>query len=100
MTFFFFFFGLFVFIVGYHAKACPYFFGTSNRAMEEEVSKKVDEYINKLLESAEICEDEGVIYTLSYATIRLFIKQKNHPFFHYCCYFVHRTNLHVISGQH
>ncbi|KAH7519712.1 hypothetical protein FEM48_Zijuj08G0066400 [Ziziphus jujuba var. spinosa] len=46
--------------LGYHAKACPYFFGTSNRAMEEEVSKKVDEYINKLLESAEICEDEGV----------------------------------------
>ncbi|KAF3440132.1 hypothetical protein FNV43_RR18410 [Rhamnella rubrinervis] len=46
--------------LGYPAKACPDFFGTSNRAMEEEVSKKVDMYIQMLLQTAERCENEGV----------------------------------------
>lgn len=46
--------------MGYPAKACPDFFGTSNRAMEEEVSKKVDMYIQMLLQTAERCENEGV----------------------------------------
>lgn len=48
--------------VGYQAKACPDAFGTSIRAMEEEVLKKVDTFANMLLSSAEECEDEGVIY--------------------------------------
>lgn len=58
-----FFFSVFFFLVykvGYPAKALPDFFGTSNRAMEEEVSKKVDQYIQMLLQTAERCEHEGV----------------------------------------
>lgn len=40
--------------MGYQTKACPdSFAGTSYRAMEEEVSKKVDVYVNMLLQSAE-----------------------------------------------
>ncbi|KAJ4700839.1 Inactive protein kinase [Melia azedarach] len=46
--------------MGYQAKACPDAFGTSIRAMEEEVLKKVDTFANMLLSSAEECEDEGV----------------------------------------
>ncbi|XWS23645.1 hypothetical protein CRYUN_Cryun28dG0032700 [Craigia yunnanensis] len=46
--------------MGYQSKACPEFFGTSVRAMEEEISKKVDTYVNILHQSAEDCEDQGV----------------------------------------
>lgn len=54
----------FVGTVGFHSKPSPEFFGTSIRAVEEEVTKKVDVYVNMLLQSAEKCEDEGVIYSL------------------------------------
>ncbi|KAL6211196.1 hypothetical protein ACLB2K_016423 [Fragaria x ananassa] len=46
--------------MGYQAKPYPEFFGTSFRAVEEEVTKKVDMYVNMLLESAVKCEDYGV----------------------------------------
>ncbi|MBA0566205.1 hypothetical protein Golob_011046, partial [Gossypium lobatum] len=46
--------------VGYQSKACPESFGTSIRAMKEEISKKVDAYVNMLQQSAEDCEDQGV----------------------------------------
>ncbi|CAK9313541.1 unnamed protein product [Citrullus colocynthis] len=47
--------------MGYQLKACPdSFFGTSLRAMEEEVSKKADAYISMLQRSAESCEEGGV----------------------------------------
>ncbi|XVE95589.1 hypothetical protein REPUB_Repub02eG0111800 [Reevesia pubescens] len=46
--------------MGYQSKPCPEFFGTSIRAMEEEISKKVDSYVNMLQPSAEDCEDQGV----------------------------------------
>ncbi|TYH18261.1 hypothetical protein ES288_A05G256200v1 [Gossypium darwinii] len=46
--------------MGYQSKACPESFGTSIRAMEEEISKKVDAYVNMLQQSAEDCEDQGV----------------------------------------
>ncbi|XP_062023779.1 probable serine/threonine-protein kinase PBL3 [Rosa rugosa] len=46
--------------MGYNAKPYPEFFGTSFRAVEEEVTKKVDMYVNMLLESAEKCEEHGV----------------------------------------
>ncbi|XP_059631686.1 probable serine/threonine-protein kinase PBL5 [Cornus florida] len=36
------------------------FIGANMRAMEEEVSKRVDAYVTMLLQSAEDCEDEGV----------------------------------------
>ena len=39
--------------------------GTSIRAMEEEVSKKIDLYVNMLQESAGRCEDQGVIYSVN-----------------------------------
>lgn len=53
-------------IVGYQLKACPdSFFGTSLRAMEEEVSKKADAYISMLQRSAESCEEGGVMLPLS-----------------------------------
>lgn len=55
----------FVGTVGYQAKPYPEFFGTSFRAVEEEVTKKVDMYVNMLLESAVKCEDYGVIYSPS-----------------------------------
>ncbi|MBA0787702.1 hypothetical protein Gotri_026140 [Gossypium trilobum] len=46
--------------MGYQSKACPESFGTSIRAMKEEISKKVDAYVNMLQQSAEDCEDQGV----------------------------------------
>ncbi|XP_022765893.1 cold-responsive protein kinase 1-like [Durio zibethinus] len=46
--------------LGYQSKPCPEFFGTSIRAMEEEISKKVDAYVNMLQSSADDCEDQGV----------------------------------------
>ncbi|BBH08757.1 Protein kinase protein with adenine nucleotide alpha hydrolases-like domain [Prunus dulcis] len=46
---------------GISFKTIPEFFGTSIRAVEEEVTKKVDMYVNMLLQSAEKCEDQGVI---------------------------------------
>ncbi|XP_031742726.1 uncharacterized protein LOC116404465 [Cucumis sativus] len=47
--------------MGYQLKACPdSIFGTSVRAMEEEVSKKADAYITMLQRSAETCEEGGV----------------------------------------
>jgi hypothetical protein len=52
--------------VGYQLRACPESLtGTSIRAMEEEVSKKVDLYVNMLQKSAEKCEDQGVIYIVN-----------------------------------
>jgi hypothetical protein len=48
--------------VGYQLRACPESLtGTSIRAMEEEVSKKVDLYVNMLQKSAEQYADQGVI---------------------------------------
>ncbi|RVX03407.1 hypothetical protein CK203_019985 [Vitis vinifera] len=44
--------------VGYHTLALAPV--SSNRAMVEEVSKKLHMYVNKLLPSAQECEDEGV----------------------------------------
>lgn len=44
--------------MGYHTLALASV--SSNRAMVEEVSKKVHMYVNKLLPSAQECEDEGV----------------------------------------
>lgn len=53
-------------IVGIQFIACPNSFaGTSIRAMEEEVSKKIDFYVNMLQESAEKCQDQGVIYSVN-----------------------------------
>ncbi|XP_038724828.1 probable serine/threonine-protein kinase PBL18 isoform X2 [Tripterygium wilfordii] len=47
--------------LGYQLKVGHDSFGTSsNRAMEEDVSRKVEVYVNMLLKSAEECEDEGV----------------------------------------
>ncbi|XP_021902601.1 serine/threonine-protein kinase CDG1-like isoform X1 [Carica papaya] len=47
--------------MGYTLKPCSEsFFGATDRAIEEEVTKKVDQYVNMLLQSAEDCEDEGV----------------------------------------
>lgn len=40
------------------------FAGSHIRLVEEEVSKRVDMHINMLLQSAEDCKDEGVIYAL------------------------------------
>lgn len=49
-------------LVGYHTSVCSdSFAGASIRAMEEEVSNKVDMYVNMIQQSAEECEDEGVI---------------------------------------
>ncbi|XP_034197956.1 uncharacterized protein LOC117613460 [Prunus dulcis] len=45
--------------MGYHSKPSE-FFGTGIRAVEEEVTKKVDMYVNMLLPSAEKCADQGV----------------------------------------
>ncbi|KAE8684509.1 pentatricopeptide repeat-containing protein [Hibiscus syriacus] len=48
-------------VVGYQSKACPESFGViSIRAMEEEISKKFDAYVNMLQQSAEDCEGLGV----------------------------------------
>ncbi|MFQ6628561.1 hypothetical protein Gotur_006895 [Gossypium turneri] len=48
-------------LVGYQSKPCPESFGTSLRAMEEELSNKVDSYVNLLHQSAEEeCEEQGV----------------------------------------
>ncbi|XP_058089797.1 proline-rich receptor-like protein kinase PERK13 isoform X2 [Magnolia sinica] len=47
--------------MGYLTRVCTdSMFGTSARAMEEEVSKKVDSYVNMLQQNAEQCKDEGV----------------------------------------
>ncbi|KAK8580204.1 hypothetical protein V6N13_143325 [Hibiscus sabdariffa] len=47
--------------MGYQSKACPESFGViSFRAMEEEISKKLDAYVNMLQQSADDCEDQGV----------------------------------------
>ncbi|XWS25045.1 hypothetical protein CRYUN_Cryun27aG0037200 [Craigia yunnanensis] len=46
--------------MGYQTKPCPESFGTSLRAMEEDISNKVDAYVNMLQQSAEDCEDQGV----------------------------------------
>uniref|UniRef100_A0A5B6YNP9 Protein kinase domain-containing protein n=1 Tax=Davidia involucrata TaxID=16924 RepID=A0A5B6YNP9_DAVIN len=47
--------------LGYQMQPRPEsFMGMNVRAMEEEVSKKVDMYVNMLLQSAEDCKDEGV----------------------------------------
>ncbi|EEF42047.1 Serine/threonine-protein kinase PBS1, putative [Ricinus communis] len=44
-----------------YMKACSESFGGANvRVMEEEVTTKIDVYVNMLLRSAEVCEDEGV----------------------------------------
>lgn len=48
--------------VGYPIKALPDLFATSTRATEEEVSKRVDGYVNMLKQSANICQNEKVIY--------------------------------------
>ena len=53
---------LFFYIVGYHVVAFAPM--SSDRAMVEEVAKKVHMYVNKLLRSAQECEDEGVIRML------------------------------------
>lgn len=46
---------------GYQMQASPEAFtGSHIRLVEEEVSKRVDMYINMLLQSAEDCKDEGV----------------------------------------
>lgn len=53
--------------MGYQVKACVENFGSSVRAMEEEVKKKSDEYAKMLLLGAIEFEDEGVniiCYTL------------------------------------
>ncbi|XP_037491557.1 serine/threonine-protein kinase PBS1 isoform X2 [Jatropha curcas] len=47
--------------MGYMKACADSFGGTSARIMEEEISKKMDMYVNMLLQSAEVCEDEGVI---------------------------------------
>ncbi|CAK7346869.1 unnamed protein product [Dovyalis caffra] len=47
--------------LGYQLKARPdSFTGASKKHIEEEITKKVDAYVNMLLRSAEVCEDEGV----------------------------------------
>ncbi|KAH1096785.1 hypothetical protein J1N35_013706 [Gossypium stocksii] len=46
--------------MGYQSKPSPESFGTSLRAMEEEISNKVDSYVNLLHQSAEECEEQGV----------------------------------------
>ncbi|PON40719.1 Tyrosine-protein kinase [Parasponia andersonii] len=46
--------------MGYHTRAYSENFVTSDRATEKEVSKKVDAYVKMLLQSAEICEIEGI----------------------------------------
>ncbi|KAK5840414.1 probable receptor-like protein kinase At5g18500 [Gossypium arboreum] len=46
--------------MGYQSKPCPESFGTSLRAMEEEISNKVDSYVKLLHQSAEECEEQGV----------------------------------------
>ncbi|KAB2623800.1 protein kinase APK1B [Pyrus ussuriensis x Pyrus communis] len=46
--------------MGFPTKPCTDFLETSIRAVEEEVTKKVDMYVSMLLESARKCEDQGV----------------------------------------
>ncbi|PQQ00625.1 inactive protein kinase [Prunus yedoensis var. nudiflora] len=45
--------------LGFHSKPSPEFFGTSIRAVEEEVTKKVDVYVNMLLQSAKSVKMKG-----------------------------------------
>ena len=51
--------------MGYFTEVAPEnFLGTTHdRAVEEEVSKKVDMYVSMLQYSAEQCEGERVIYS-------------------------------------
>lgn len=52
--------------VGYQMQASPEAFAGSNiRIIEEEVSKRVDSHVSMLLQSAEVCKDEGVIYAFN-----------------------------------
>lgn len=53
-------------VVGYHAIASPDSFGTSTRAVEEEVAKKVDIYANRLAQSAEEYRNQGVLHAISF----------------------------------
>ncbi|KAI9200750.1 hypothetical protein LWI28_012731 [Acer negundo] len=46
--------------MGYHSKPCPQDFGTSARAMEEEVSIKADVFAHMLIQSAQECQNEKV----------------------------------------
>ncbi|XP_068651600.1 probable serine/threonine-protein kinase PBL8 [Aristolochia californica] len=47
--------------MGYQTKPClDSLFGTNARALEDEVSKKVDVYVNMLHQSAAQCQNEGV----------------------------------------
>ncbi|KAK1553859.1 hypothetical protein Q3G72_004560 [Acer saccharum] len=46
--------------MGYHTKPCPEAFGTSARAMEEEVSNKADVFAHMLIQSAQECQNERV----------------------------------------
>ncbi|OMP06900.1 hypothetical protein COLO4_07812 [Corchorus olitorius] len=46
--------------MGYQSKPCPELFGTSMRVIEEEISKKLDTYVNMLHQSADECEEQGV----------------------------------------
>ncbi|WCJ43456.1 Protein kinase superfamily protein [Euphorbia peplus] len=44
-----------------YMKPCPESFGGANaRVMEEQVTRKIEVYVNMLLRSAEVCEDDGV----------------------------------------
>lgn len=53
---------LFGLTVGYQTIACPdSITGTNFRAMDEEVTKKVDAYANVLWPSSGDCQNEGVI---------------------------------------
>lgn len=48
--------------VGYQMEAEPLsMFGTHKREIEKEVTKKIDAYVNMLMQSAQDCEGEGVI---------------------------------------
>ncbi|XP_065882086.1 probable serine/threonine-protein kinase PBL7 [Euphorbia lathyris] len=44
-----------------YMKPCPESFGGANaRVMEEQVTRKIEVYVNMLLQTAQVCEDEGV----------------------------------------
>lgn len=60
-------------IVGYYATSSPGLSQISTHAVEEEVSKKADMYVENLQTGAEMCEDDGVTYTPSCKTIYKYI---------------------------
>ncbi|XP_024032683.1 serine/threonine-protein kinase CDG1 [Morus notabilis] len=61
--------------MGYPMKLYSENFMTSDRATEKEVSKKLDAYVKMLLESAEICKNEGVMSCVfSYNQISIEVK--------------------------